>query len=54
MSEREAPRALSPGALVPELERRFVVAPLTVTAFGRELELLAPRSAEDLLSEEEF
>ena len=40
--------------LLPELERRFVVEPLEVTAFGRELELVAPRSAEDLLSEEDF
>jgi predicted nicotinamide N-methyase len=54
VSERDARRALPPGALLRELERRFVVAPLAVTAFGRELELLAPRSAEDLLSEEEF
>ncbi len=40
--------------LIAELERRFVVEPLEVAAFGRELELLAPRSAEDLLSEEDF
>lgn len=41
-------------ALLGELERRFVVEPLEVDAFGRELELVAPRSAEDLLSEEDF
>jgi predicted nicotinamide N-methyase len=40
--------------LLPELERRFVVEPLEVTAFGRELKIVAPRSAEDLLSEEDF
>jgi predicted nicotinamide N-methyase len=45
---------LSPNALLPELERRFVIEPLPVTAFGRELELVAPRSAEDLLSEDDF
>ena len=53
---RGGPRASGPRAsgLLPELERRFVVEPLGVTAFGRELELVAPRSAEDLLSEEDF
>jgi hypothetical protein len=30
------------------------VAPLEVAAFGRDLELVAPRSAEDLLNEEDF
>jgi predicted nicotinamide N-methyase len=48
---RGEPRA---SELLQELERRFVVEPLEVTAFGRELELVAPRSAEDLLSEEDF
>lgn len=47
-------RLRTPLTLVDDLERRFVVEPLEVTAFGRELELLAPRSAEDLLSEEDF
>jgi predicted nicotinamide N-methyase len=51
---RDAPRDLGPDALLPELERRFVVEPLEVAALGRELELVAPRSAEDLLSEEDF
>jgi predicted nicotinamide N-methyase len=47
-------RLRTPLTLVEDLERRFVVEPLEVTAFGRELELIAPRSAEDLLSEEDF
>lgn len=53
---RGGPRAseLRASELLPELQRRFVVEPLAVTAFGRELELVAPRSAEDLLSEEDF
>lgn len=46
--------ALRASELLPELERRFVVEPLEVTALGRELELVAPRSAEDLLNEEDF
>lgn len=54
MSNGEARSQLRAGDLLPELERRFVVEPLAVTAFGRELELLAPRSAEDLLSEDDF
>jgi predicted nicotinamide N-methyase len=41
-------------ALLAELGRRFVVEPLEVMAFGRELQLLAPRSAEDLLDQEDF
>jgi predicted nicotinamide N-methyase len=45
---------IPPNSLLPELERRFVVEPLEVAALGRELELVAPRSAEDLLSEEDF
>lgn len=53
-SEREEARAVSPDALLADLQRRFVIEPLEVTALGRELELLAPRSAEDLLSEEDF
>lgn len=50
MSHRE----LHARELLPELERRFVVEPLPVTAFGRELELLAPRSAEELLDQDDF
>jgi len=50
--ETHEPAAAS--ALLPELERRFVVEPLEVTVFGRELELVAPRSAEELLSEDDF
>lgn len=53
MSGRPA-RELPPDAVIPELERRFVIEPLEITALSRELELLAPRSAEDLLSEEDF
>lgn len=37
-----------------ELDRRFVLETLPVRAFGRELELISPRSAEDLLDEEDF
>ncbi len=49
------PEALhTPLAVVDDLERRFVVEPLEVTAFSRTLDLMAPRSAEDLLSEEDF
>ncbi len=51
---RGGSRELPPGSLLSELERRFVVQPLEVTAIGRELELVAPRSAEDLLNEEDF
>ncbi len=40
--------------LLAELERRFVVEPQEVTAFGRELQLLAPRSAEELLDADDF
>lgn len=41
-------------ALIIELERRFVVEEVSITAFGRELTLLAPRSAEDLINEQDF
>jgi predicted nicotinamide N-methyase len=51
---RGGARELPPDSLLHELERRFVVEPLEVTAIGRELELVAPRSAEDLLNEEDF
>jgi predicted nicotinamide N-methyase len=54
VSGRGARVELRASELLPELERRFVVEPLEVTAFGRELQLVAPRSAEDLLSEEDF
>ncbi|HET7553157.1 MAG TPA: methyltransferase [Gemmatimonadaceae bacterium] len=54
MSGRGARVELRASELLPELERRFVVEPLEVTAFGRELQLVAPRSAEDLLSEDDF
>lgn len=54
MTEGDARGKLRASDVLPELERRFVVEPLAVTAFGRELELLAPRSAEDLLSEDDF
>lgn len=54
MSGRGTRGALRASELLPELQRRFVVEPLEVTAFGRELELVAPRSAEDLLSVEDF
>jgi len=54
VTEGDARGELRASDLLAELERRFVVEPLAVTAFGRELELLAPRSAEDLLSEDDF
>lgn len=47
-------RELRPLEILPDLERRFVTATFPVTAFGRELELIAPRNADDLLSEEDF
>ncbi|HEU4585672.1 MAG TPA: methyltransferase domain-containing protein [Gemmatimonadaceae bacterium] len=53
-SPRSGESQLSPDSLLPELERRFVVQPLELSALGRELELIAPRSAEDLLNEEDF
>ncbi len=40
--------------LVAELERRFVVVTERVTVAGLALELLKPRSAEELISEEDF
>lgn len=41
-------------SLIAELERRFVVERERVTLGAREAELLKPRSAEDLISEEDF
>jgi predicted nicotinamide N-methyase len=40
--------------LVAELERRFVTTTERVALTGRELEILTPRSADDLISEEDF
>ena len=40
--------------LLDELQRRFVVETSPITAFGRELELLSPRNAEELISEDDF
>ena len=54
MTQRGGRGELRASDLLPELERRFVVEPLAVTAFGRKLELIAPRNAEDLLSEDDF
>ena len=54
MSAADARQRPAASALLAELDRRFVLETLPITAFGRELELISPRSAEDLLSEEDF
>ena len=54
MSTARTPRQPRASELLPELERRFVLESFPVTAFGRELELISPRNAEELLSEEDF
>ena len=48
---RQSPPA---SGLLAELQRRFVLETSPITAFGRELELVSPRNAEELISEEEF
>lgn len=40
--------------MLAELRRRFVVETSPIIAFGRELELISPRNAEELLDEEDF
>ena len=54
MSPARTPRQLHASELLAELERRFVLENFPVAAFGRELELVSPRNAEELLNEEDF
>jgi predicted nicotinamide N-methyase len=44
----------APAALIEELERRFVVETETVTVGAHTVELIRPRSAEELISEDDF
>jgi predicted nicotinamide N-methyase len=54
MSTARARQPPTVSGLLDELQRRFVVETSPITAFGRELELLSPRNAEELISEDDF
>ncbi|HEY9449313.1 MAG TPA: methyltransferase domain-containing protein [Gemmatimonadaceae bacterium] len=54
MSPQQGGTEPSGNALIADLERRFVVEKVGITAFGRDVELLAPRNAEELINEDDF